>query len=110
MLSALDALLATGESAVGASSSDAETIPPPPALVSGGGHAVPLIGREADLALLRTSWLNTHQQGRQLVLISGEAESVRLGSRPNSRAVSLQKATCWLDGAIRKRSSRISRS
>ena len=32
-----------------------------------------MIGREADLALLRTSWLSTHQQGRQLVLISGEA-------------------------------------
>ena len=72
MLSALDALLATSGSTPEGSSGEADVIPPPPTLASAGGQVVGLIGRDSEFAQLRTSWLDTQERGRQLVLISGE--------------------------------------
>ena len=72
MLSSIDALLATTESAVGETGREPDIIPSPAALAPGRTTVVSLVGRDAELVLLREAWTQAREHGRQLVLISGE--------------------------------------
>lgn len=72
MLAAIDALSAGGTTDGHPGADDTTVMPMPPFLSATSSNAVALVGRDAEVEMLRSAWSRARDGARQLVLISGE--------------------------------------
>lgn len=72
MLAAIETLSASGTADAQRAADETTVMPVPPFLGSTSSNAVALVGRDAEVEILRGAWSRARDGGRQLVLISGE--------------------------------------